>query len=476
MTPRTEIADLIVIGAGPAGANAALAAHNAGLKVVLVDEAAQPGGQVWRAPITAKAKQSPVKDIDRKMGDALRQQLVSANIHILTDTQVWSADRQPEGFEVGTIGEAGTVFLRAPRLIAAPGAYERILPFPGWTIPGVFGLAAATALLKAEKTLPGRRIIVAGQGPLLIAVAAQAVALGLRPVAIVDAASRADWAKSLAGYARQPRQLARGMRWMAQLTRARVPYYRQHEVSSATGADSLAGVTLRSLKSGETRTIDVDTLFVGNGLTPADEVFRLLGADQEPCPISGTQRVVCDELGRCSVPGLYAAGDAAGIRGALPALHQGRIAGLAAAHDAGALSGAALSAALASSSRALTQLQPFADASCRLMRLSGQRVAAAPDDTIICRCEDVRAGDIRKAINQGAVDINQLKHFTRLGMGPCQGRICAVNAAEIIRQETGAAVNSTRLTPRGPIRPLETAQLIGEFGYSDIPIPKPAPL
>src|SRR6056297_1276835 len=190
----TKSHDLLVVGAGPAGGEAALAAASAGLRVALIDEAFVPGGQVWRAPRTEAACQVPAHDTDRRLGDKLRTRLSGSNVEIFSGTQVW--DARP-GFKLSCVSDDGARQFRAPRLVLATGAIERILPFEGWTTPGIFGLAAATAILKAEKALFGRDIVVAGQGPLLIAVAAKALALGIRPRAIVDRARRADWLGAL---------------------------------------------------------------------------------------------------------------------------------------------------------------------------------------------------------------------------------------------------------------------------------------
>ncbi len=466
--------DLIVIGAGPAGAEAALAASDAGLRVVLIDEGPAPGGQVWRAPRTDGAIQARSRDADKMRGDDLRNRLEKANLDHLSNTQVW--DARP-GFDISCLSPAGPQRLTAPRVVLATGAMERVRPFPGWTTPGVLGLAAATAIVKAEKMLPGRDIVVAGQGPLLIAVAAKACELGVPPRAVVDLARRRDWMYAATGFLAVPSLLAQGAKWMARLATARVPMHRHSEVVKAEGETVLEAVIIRDNSSGRLSHIPADTLYIGNGLTPADELHRLLGAEQVTDLLHGGYRTLCDEDRRSSVEGLYVAGDGAGVHGALPSVAQGRIAGLAAAHDHGALSHAGFADAADASRRALRSLTRFADASCRLMQFPEASLAAIPEDAIICRCEDVCRGDIDLAIKEGARDLNQLKHFTRLGMGPCQGRMCALNAAGLLKRHLGAAAGSNlRLTPRAPVRPLNMEDLVGEFDYADIPVPKPAPL
>lgn len=466
--------DLIVIGAGPAGAEAALAASEAGLRVALVDEAFTPGGQVWRAPRTATAVQSRVRDADRLRGDDLRDRLEKSKLDHFPGTQVWDAR---SGFAISCLSADGPQQLNAPRVVLATGAMERVLPFPGWTTPGVLGLAAATAIVKAEKMLPGRDIIVAGQGPLLIAVAAKACELGVPPRAVVDLARRRDWLRAATGFAAVPSLLAQGAKWMARLALAGVPVLRQSQVVGAEGRAALEAVTVRHTVSGRLTRLAADTLFIGNGLTPADELHRLLGAKQVPDPLRGGYRTLCDASGRSSVAGLYVAGDGAGVHGAMPSVMQGRIAGLAAAYDHGALSEDGFAKAIKAPRRTLRRLARFADASCRLMQFPETLLAGISEETIICRCEDVCRQDIDSAAQDGARDLNQLKHFTRLGMGPCQGRTCALNAAGLLERASGErAMQDLRLTPRAPVRPLNMEDLVGEFDYSDIPVPRPAPL
>ncbi|MGY9046492.1 hypothetical protein P775_13020 [Puniceibacterium antarcticum] len=469
----TESFDLLVIGAGPAGGEAALSAASAGLNVALIDEGPAAGGQVWRAPRTAKAKRSRAQDPDRERGDDLRARLAASSIKIFYATQVW--DARP-GFRVSCVSDAGAKELNAPCLVLATGAIERVLPFEGWTTPGVFGLAAATAVMKAEKALFGQDIVIAGQGPLLIAVAAKACELGLRPRAIIDRASRSDWLRAAVGFAGVPSMLITGARWMSQLALAGIPYHRGSEVIRANGDNALQSIVMSNLDSGATEEIEADTLYVGNGLTPADELHRLLGAAQTADGLRGGYRTIRDDRCRSSVPNLYVAGDGAGVYGALPSAIQGQIAGLSAARDHGALTEAQFSARVKEPRRKLRRLEKFGDASCRLMQFPQDVTTHVSAETIICRCEDVTHADIHAAIDDGAQDLNQLKHFTRLGMGPCQGRMCGLTAAAILNHRNPGPKTDTRLTPRAPVRPIEMNQLIGDFDYDDIPVPKPAPL
>lgn len=469
--------DLIVIGAGPAGANAALSAAAAGLSVVLLDEQDAAGGQVWRKPLDGlpKLPASP----EQQRGNGLRQQIAASSIQFLTGRRVWSIGG---AFRVDALGPAGNEMFEAPRLIAATGAHERVVPFPGWTLPGVIGLAAATNLLKSHGVLPGNRIVVAGCGPLLVAVAAGVLKLGGTVAAIVDLDGRGDWLRALPSLASQPRLLAQGVGWMMKIGLANVPYYRRHGVMAAMGDGQLHGVTLGPVDdggasiAGATVTIEADCLCVGHGLVAGSEVTRLLRAEHRYDGRRGGFVPVLDDAGRTSISGLYACGDGYGVRGAASAEWAGRLAGLAAARDADALGSDDFDRKADECRRGLTRLQRFSDAMADRMALRAPQVATVPEAAIVCRCEDVSRADVEAAIAAGARDVNQLKHFTRCGMGPCQGRMCGDVAGALLAAHVGGRDAAGCWTMRPPLRPIPLEDLMGTFDYSDIPIPKPAPL
>ena len=466
--------DLIVAGAGPAGASAAIAAAEAGLGVVLVDEAPAAGGQVWRAPWPGLALSRA--DADARAGDSLRAALAASSVEAHFSARIWSVTQEENGFRLDASSAGGDLALVAPRLLAATGATERVIPFPGWTLPGVFGLAAATVMLKAQGIVPGRRIVVAGCGPRLAAVAAKVLAAGGEVVAVVDRAPRRAWLAAARHLATRPRLLAQGLGWALRIAGRSIPVLFGHTVRTAEGDGVLEAVTVGPLGNGRTRRFEADALCVGDGLVPSAEIPRLLRAPLHFDRLRGGWVPQLDEDGRTGIPGLLAAGDGAGLRGALPAVHAGRIAGLAAARDAGRLDAAGFAAATAPDRAALRALAPFADAVARLMQLDPAAVAAIAPDTVVCRCENVTRAEIDAAFEDGARDVNQMKHFTRCGMGPCQGRFCGDVAAEILAARVGSREAVGCWTARPPLRPVPLADLLGDFDYADIPIPAPAPL
>ena len=475
-----ESADLIVVGAGPAGTSAALTVAASGLDVLLFDSAPAAGGQVWRAPAAGLGVPAAKQDGDYDAGLALRADLAASTVRFRPGAKVWSVTA---GFRVDVIGSDGATSYTAPRLVAATGGHERVVPFPGWTLPGVIGLAGATVLMKSQGMLPGRRVVVAGCGPLLVAVAAKIVAAGGTVVAVVDLASRSDWLRALPALATRPRLLRRGAGWMASLWGAGVPIFSSSTVVRAEGADRVQRVVIGPVPAGgagsdtaERVIDDIDALVVGHGLVPGSEIARLLGAAHSYDRRRGGFVPDRDTLGRASVPGLYVAGDGSGVRGALPAVVAGRLAGLAAARDAGALTAEGADAAAATLLREAGSLATFSDAVAGLMAPPVRLVAAIAADTVVCRCEDVTRGEIEAAFDAGARDVNQLKHFTRCGMGPCQGRMCGDVVGDLAALRLGSREAAGCWTARPPLHPVPLTDLVGAFTYDDSPVPKPAPL
>jgi len=475
MTPT----DLIVVGAGPAGAAAALAASEAGLQVVMLDEAASPGGQVYRAPPAGLSVVPGRQGADERAGDALRSAVAGSAIIWKGGARVWSISGT---FRVDAVTATGSESFTAPRLIAATGAHERLVPFSGWTTPGVIGLAAATILLKSQGMVPGRRTVVAGCGPLLAAVAAKIVAGGGAVAAVVDLAGPSDWLKALPAMASRPDLLRQGLGWALKLGAARVPVLFRHTVTAVSGEEAIDTVTVAPvdaegrLNGGRSRVFEADALAIGHGLVPGSEIPKLLRAKHCFVPEAGGWTPVRDAFGRCSVAGLYAVGDGAAVAGAEPARLSGRLAGLAAAQDARRLPADVFQREAGEARAALDKALVFAGAINRLMRARPAMVDGIAKDTVVCRCEDVRRGEIEAAITAGAREINQLKHFTRCGMGPCQGRMCGETAATLLGRHVGSREAAGYWTGRPPLRPVPLADLLGQFDYADIPVPTPAPL
>lgn len=472
--------ELVIIGAGPAGIGAAVSAASHGVDVALVDSNAAAGGQVYRAlPPEFRVRDAGALGPDHTLGETLRSELAASRVHTFFGHRVWSI---ASGFRVDAAHEAGTQAWQAKTLIAATGTTERIVPVPGWTLPGVIGLAAATILLKAQQMLPGKNVVVAGCGPLVGAVAAGIIKGGGRVAAAVDLASPLDWLKALPALASRPDLLCRGFGWLRLIRRSGVPTLFRHGIAEIQGTAAVDRIIVKPVDGdwrlktdAPGRAIKADAVTIGHGLVPRTEVTRLLRARHTFEPARGGWVPVRDENFQTSVPGLFVAGDGAGVSGAAAAVLQGRIAGLAAAHGLGKLDRSAFERAAAPFRRALAKAERFGHAMSQVMAVRPGIVASIPADTVVCRCEDVTRAEIEDAVARGADDVNQLKAWTRCGMGPCQGRMCGEAAADIVAARVGGRERAGVWTARVPITPMPMEALVGAFTYDDIPKPPPAP-
>ncbi|KUN31935.1 FAD/NAD(P)-binding oxidoreductase [Streptomyces corchorusii] len=430
----TERPRLAVVGAGPAGLAAALAAAARGVRVTLVDAADQAGGQFYRQPAAALGARRPQALHHQwrtweRLRDGLDRHRTAGRITHLADHHVWCVARESASgaFAVhallGPAQEDG-VTVHADAVLLATGAYERVLPFPGWTLPGVVTAGGAQAMLKGGLVLPGRRVVVAGTGPLLLPVAAGLAAAGARVAALVESAGPGALLHRAPALAAQPGKLAEGAGYAARLLRHGVRTLARHTVVAAHGADRLEAVTVAALgrdgrpRPGSARRIPCDTLAVGHGMLPHTDLAETLG-----CALSGTA-VRVDAEQRTDVPGVWAAGEATGVGGAALALAEGHIAGRSAAArlrgtapDPGGWGAAA---------RTRARLRAFATALDAVYAPPAGWADRVPDETVVCRCEEVTAGEVRGAVDSlGAGDLRTVKLLTRAGMGWCQGRMCA---------------------------------------------------
>ncbi|MEV6055418.1 NAD(P)/FAD-dependent oxidoreductase [Streptomyces sp. NPDC052107] len=429
----TERAHLAVVGAGPAGLAGALAATARGVRVTLVDAAEQAGGQFYRQPARALGARHPEALHHQwrtweRLRDGIDRHVDAGHITHLTNHHVWCVQRESDRFTVhalrGPAQEEG-VTVRADAVLLATGGYERVLPFPGWTLPGVVTAGGAQAMLKGGLVLPGRTVVVAGTGPLLLPVATGLAAAGARVAALVESAGPgAVLRRTPALASAEPGKLAEGAWYAAQLLRHRVRTLPRHTVLEAHGTDGLEAVTVAALdrdgriRSGSARRIPCDTLAVGHGMLPHTDLAETLG-----CTLTGTDVRVDDEQ-RTDVPGVWAAGETTGIGGAALALAEGRIAGRS---IAARLRGTAPDPrSWAAAARARTRQRAFFAALETVYAPPPDWADRITDDTVVCRCEEVTAGQVRTAAGAlGAGDLRTAKLLTRAGMGWCQGRMCA---------------------------------------------------
>lgn len=474
----TTTFDVAILGAGPAGAEAACVAAELDLRTVVIDEAPAAGGQVYRAP----AARSAQGDVHHAEGDALRAKLAQSAATFLAGERVWDIARKPDGtgqmYDISMIGTRGLETVHARSLVVASGATERFYPRPGWTLPGVIGLAAATIMLKSSKILPGHKVVVAGSGPLLSLVAHLIIEAGGHVTAIVDVSPLREWVRLVPRMTARPDLLARGMAWQLELARKRVPVYRGYDVTRVLGAQSVEGVEVARIDTdghSSPITLEADALCLGYGLIPATEVYRLLGARHIYTPEFGGWIPSLDDAQRTSVPFLYGAGDGAGLLGAAAAPLTGTAAVLSAAVDLGALDESLYRKKSDELRGRLSKASRFGAAMASAARPRPSLVERIDDSTVVCRCEDITAGEIRMAVREGAKNINGLKFATRCGMGPCGGRVCGEAAASLMECHGIDRLRIGQFTARPPLRPISLGDVTRDFEYSDIPLPEPAP-
>ncbi|RZJ12842.1 MAG: FAD/NAD(P)-binding oxidoreductase [Acidovorax sp.] len=446
----------VIVGAGPAGIRAAqtLVAH--GVRPVVVDEAARSGGQIYRRP-PAHFARSPqtLYGTEASRATDLHTTFDSLQTHIdyQPDSLVWNA----QGGQLDVLHGPTQTTRTVPysQLIVASGATDRVLPMPGWTLPGVYTLGGAQVALKFQGCTIGRNMVLMGTGPLLYLVAYQyakaGAKAGVKVAAVLDTARFADQLAALPDMLTQPAVLAKGLYY--------VGWLRAHGVAVHTGVrpvrvegDTRVNAVVWSDGQAE-HTVPCDAVGFGYALRSETQLADLLGCRFAWAPMHRAHLPERDSAGRTSVAGVYLAGDGAGIMGADAAEWAGERAALALLADHGAKVDAARAAEL---ERKLTRLMPFRQGLERAFPFPADWAANAPDALVVCRCENVTAGELRAcARDAGADEMNRLKALTRVGMGRCQGRMCGVAGAEILAQATGKPVELVgRLRGQAPIKPI----------------------
>jgi len=455
------------VGGGPAGMAAATEAARAGLRCLLVDDAPALGGQIYRQLPAEFAVRDPGRlGRDHRRGERLRARLVEVGDRVEVRSRTAVLDIV-DGRRLVCSSPEGTEWVTAERIVLATGAYDRPLPFPGWTLPGVLTAGGTQALMKTMRVRPGERALVTGTGPLLLVVAGQLHHAGVRVVAVLESGRSAFTAGTAVRAWRQWSLLADGLRYRLELARAGIPVRYHHSVFEAHGDGGLSSVAYGPVDPvdwrplwQEQQRVDVDLLVVGYGFVPGTDLCELAGCRTEYVHHLGGWVPVRDATMQTSVPGIFAVGDGAGVAGALVAVAEGRVAGITAAEQAGTI-GAAQAARRRG--RELRRLRSLASVRRALDEISYPRPGLyqlATRSTLLCRCEEVTYAEVSAAIGEGARNLSALKLLTRLGMGACQGRNCAPSTAAILGAETGIGYpDAGRINPRPPVRPVALGTL-----------------
>ena len=445
--------DVAVIGAGPAGRAAASVCARTGLATVVLDDAPSPGGQMHRAITSTPLRDRAVLGPDYWQGERLVEEFRASGAAYEPSTTVWNitADLQVAASKGGI-----TKLVNARSVILATGAIERPFPIPGWTLVGVTGLGAAQSLLKTSGAVPAGRTIIAGTGPLLWLAARQMLEAGAKVTAILETTAhdnRATALRHLPGFLVSP-YFVRAMKLLVSV-RGRVPVVPHVADLRASGVGRVESVAYRT-EDGNGRTLPVDSLLLHQGVVPETHLAMAAGVAHRWDPMQLCWTPIVDANGGTNVPGLLIAGDAGGIGGAQSAAWRGVLAGIAVAEAMQP------GKKIPHAKLARTAIAQFARGR-RFMDTLYQpalHFRAPADEAIACPCEEVTAGEIRAAVDEGCVGPNQVKAFTRCGMGPCQGRRCSLTVSEIIAQQRGVPVEQVgHFTARFPAHPVTVAEI-----------------
>jgi NADPH-dependent 2,4-dienoyl-CoA reductase/sulfur reductase-like enzyme len=457
--------DVVVIGAGPAGMAAAASAAGAGASVTVLDEQSEPGGQIYRS----------IESVDRDRPADLSF-LGAAYAHgrkVASSFRAVSTDYRPGAtvWQIGSLGKGkrrdvivsqnGVASRISTRhVVIATGALERPVPIPGWTLPGVMTVGAVQSALKTSGVYPDGKLVLAGSGPLMLQLAAQLIVANVPIAAVVDTTPPGGLARA---FFHLPfafiggETLLKGLQLRRAVLNSGVRIFPASSHLVAKGDGKLSSLSFTS--AGSNITIDADVLALHEGVIPNTQLSRLVGAEHRWNDVQRCFHPETDQWGETSEPGIYVAGDGGGIAGGLAAERSGTITGLAIARRLDLMADSARDIVVEEQ-----RLRRFVDSAIRpfLDRYypAPSWIGGIADDVLLCRCEEVTAGQLREAMSHGCSGPNQAKSFLRCGMGPCQGRMCASSVTEVMAATSGSApdeIGSFRIRP--PIKPVTLAEV-----------------
>jgi NADPH-dependent 2,4-dienoyl-CoA reductase/sulfur reductase-like enzyme len=445
-----------VIGAGPAGVRAVERLVAAGLRPVWIEEAPAPGGRIYqRPPEGFRRDHRALYGLDAMRAAALHEAAATLipRTEWRPDTLVWNIRPRVGLLDVSHGGGAGGK-IGFDAAILCTGAMDRVVPIPGWTIPGVTTLGGAQVALKAQGVAVGARPAFVGTGPLLLLAALQYARAGAPPALVLDTTSLATKLRAAPGLLWNAPTFLRGLRYTAALRRRRIRFIEGATPLAIEGEGAVAALLWHDAAGRERRTA-CDAVALGWGLKPEAQLADLAGVPFAFDAAGHNWVPQRDAAGRTQVPGIYLAGDGAGIGGAEVAELAGARAALALLADRGLPAEAALAGRL---DRRLRAEARFRAALERAFPWPAALAAATADNTPLCRCEWITAGELRAAARDGAAEVNRAKALSRVGMGRCQGRVCGPPAAEVLAATLGVPVAAVgRLRGQPPVKPIPIA-------------------
>lgn len=450
---------VVVVGAGPAGIRAAEVLAAGGITPTVIDEGARAGGQIYRRPPEGFTR-PPEKlyGTEAAKAVALHRTFDTLAAAGRIDHRSRTSAYGLSGGKLHVAGPQGVDAIAYDRLILATGATDRVLPLPGWERAGVYTLGAAQIALKAQGMALGRRIVLAGSGPLLTLVATQLVAAGAGVAAVLDTSGMGDQVRGAAGMLARPWLVARGVamrRDLGKLYRAGV------RLDGIEGDDDSVTALRWTDRHGRAQRTECDAVALGWHLRAETQLADLAGCRFDYDQGWSQWLPAADPMGRAG-KGVYLAGDGARLRGADAAELAGRLAAIACLADLGLPAPDP-----ARDLRALSRMDRFARGLARAFPWPERQLALDPQ-TVICRCEGITLAALQDSTCLGGAEANRVKSLGRIGMGRCQGRFCHPAAANLIAADAGCTVAAVgRLRGQAPVRPLPAAALTG--GQQNLP-------
>lgn len=443
--------EMLIVGGGAAGLAAARAAAQYGVKVVLIDENSRLGGQFYRdMPPEARALISDV---------------ASLGVEVRSNAVAWAVfDKKV----VAVAGSESACF--APQYsVIATGAFDRPVPFPGWTLPGVVTAGGAQNLMKSFGVVPGHRVLVAGSGPLLLVVVHYLLRHGAQVVALCEATSmKGTWRDGLR-LLRHWEFLSQGLRYISEIRRAKIPFLSGRIVRRALGSEAVETVEIERCDdefrplAGSTLSFNVDALIVGYGFLSSVEMAKLYGCELQYNQQLASWVPIRDAEFETNVPGVFCVGDGAGVAGSAVALAEGESAGLSVAFRLGKLTKAEYTRSRAGVAQRLQRLTHFRKIMDKTYCMKPGLFDLAEAKTVVCRCEEVTRESIESALEDGACTPAEVKALTRLGMGRCQGRMCGASVEALISKRLGQAMEcGSVLSVRPPLKPVPLGELLDQ--------------
>ncbi|RMF84438.1 MAG: FAD-dependent oxidoreductase [Nitrospinota bacterium] len=458
--------ELAIVGGGPAGLCAAMEAARAGVEVLIIDENRRIGGQIYRQIPYRVTDGTKVGKDYQKAQELFQAVEALPNVSILSEATVWGIFDQ---HMLAIYHQGRSEEVTAQALLIAAGAHDRPVPFPGWTLPGVFSAGGALTLMKSQRILPGRKVLLAGTGPLQLVVATYLLEGGAEIVAVLEASSLHEWWRQVPKLWGEWELMWEGFQYIKRLRSARVDVLRAHTICRAEGEEKVTQAVATRVDEqwrpvpGTERRFAVDAVVCGFGLVPSIELTALCGCEHQYNPKLGGWIPRYNEEMETTVPGVFVAGETAGIAGAVVAMEEGKVAGIAAARRLGHLSDDEAQKRMQPSRQRLAELYKFRAGLDELYTPREGLLDLITPETIICRCEEVPAEMISQAINEGAMSLREVKGRTRAGMGHCQGRMCTSTVAGLIARQHGVTAEAAGLPSiRPPVKPIPLAALLME--------------